>query len=91
MAKKIVRLTENDMSRLVRRIINEKNELDEYFGGGDGYVKINVEGEGKIKDIISNEIRYLIRNFGGDITLHVDGEKQGIFDRKDFRMLRGDD
>ena len=56
--KKIIRLTESDLARIVKRVINETQEVDEVFGflkkrkkdGGDDYVEVKkFQGKNNVK------------------------------------------
>ena len=51
---------------------------EEFFGGAEGQVNINIDGDGLVKEAVINEIKKLLKNIGGDINLLVDGEKVNI-------------
>ena len=51
---------------------------EEFFGGAEGEVNINIDGHGLVKEVVIDEIKKLLKNMGGDINLSVDGEKVNI-------------
>ena len=61
--KKVIRLTESDLTRIVNRVINEQNEIDKFKSlTKKGYV------ESEIPRNLSNIVNKLISRFGlGDI------------------------
>ena len=56
--KKVIRLTESDLTRLVKRVVNEssKNKMDEL----KEYLK-ELKDEGVIHNDVSNHIIYLVK------------------------------
>ena len=75
--KKVIRLTESDLTRLVKRVVRE-SEMNEDFGGFPGTCIINIEGEGDVKKHAISEIKKALRNIGGKIRLKVDGEEVSL-------------
>jgi hypothetical protein len=51
---------------------------EEFFGGAEGQVNINIDGDGQVKQVVINEIKKALKNIGGNINLLVDGEKVNI-------------
>jgi hypothetical protein len=84
--KKIIRLTEYDLTRLVKRIIKETKEIDEIFGFGkrrrdndEEYVKAKFRGE--------NDARFIQKN---GVEPYVIGDRvEFSFDR--VKLRNGDE
>jgi hypothetical protein len=53
-------------------------KFNEEFGGAEGKVNINIEGDGEVKKVVINEIKKALKNIGGNINILVDGEKVNI-------------
>ena len=76
--KKTVRLTESDLTRIVKRVIKE-NEFDssninEYYGA-DGSVNVKIEGDGPIREVVLDILRKSLRGLSGDVNLYFGDEK----------------
>lgn len=52
---------------------------EEFFGGEEGVAIIELGGDGKLKDIIEQKIKELLKNIGGEVHFLVDGEEIDIY------------
>jgi len=87
--KKVVRLTENDLTRLVNKVIKEQYRLNEYFGS-DGEVTVNIEGDGNLVHLVENEIKQALKGFKHSvmdrIELYVNGEQVDLYKKSPFSI-----
>ncbi len=65
----------NIFRSLIKKLLKENQDLEEYFGESTGSVTISVNGEGQIKNKVIKDLIYNLRNTGGNIDLFVDGEE----------------
>ena len=76
--KKVVRLTESDLMRVVQRVINEDKDnysnINEYYGV-DGSVDVKIEGDGPIREVVLDILRKSLRGLSGDVNLYFGDEK----------------
>ena len=76
--KKVIRLTESDLMRIVKRIINEDKDnysnINEYYGV-DGSVDVKIEGDGPIREVVLDILRKSLRGLSGDVNLYFGDEK----------------
>lgn len=84
--KKVIRLTESDLMRIVKRVINEEKDknmnisevsggkLNEFFGA-DGSVNVKIEGDGPIREVVLDILRKSLRGLSGDVNLYFGDEK----------------
>ena len=86
MKKKIIKLTESDLRKIVMRIINEQFDADYYDIILDLYNEVGLEG------MTDEEIKYLKsggesnvpeRFLGGDLNIDFDGESEENYDGLD--------
>lgn len=76
--KKVVKLTESDLMRIVNRVINEDKDnlsnINEYYGA-DGSVNVKIEGDGPIREVVLDILRKSLRGLSGDVNLYFGDEK----------------
>jgi hypothetical protein len=76
--KKVVKLTESDLMRIVERVINEEKDnysnINEYYGV-DGSVDVKIEGHGQIREVVLDILRKSLRGLNGDVNLYFGDEK----------------
>lgn len=86
MKKRIIKLTESDLRKIVMRIINEQFDADYYDIILDLYNEVGLEG------MTDEEIKYLKsggesnvpeRFLGGDLNIDFDGESEENYDGLD--------
>lgn len=81
--KKVVKLTENDLARIVKRVIRENEaETKESIGWGhpnEGHVTIDITGRGDIKEVVVDKIIDTFRHYQGKIDIIIDGKKYKKF------------
>jgi hypothetical protein len=94
--KKIIRLTESDLTRIVKRIIKETKKIDEIFGFGkkrkneDDYIKVEkFRGENDVKFIQKNGVEpYVIGDrveFSFDRIKLRNGDEQRVILRAIYK------
>ena len=90
--KRIIRLTESDLARIVKRVIRETKEVDEIFGfkkqkkdGNEHYIKVkNWQGKHDVKFISDKEPKEV----NGVVTFHVDKieDNRQVKDVRNFQV-----
>jgi len=88
--KKIIRLTESDLTRIIRRVINETTEIDEFFNpfkrkknDNEHYIKVEkFRGKNDVKLFIDPDTEP--KEVNGVVTFKIDrmednnGQKEGV-------------
>lgn len=92
--KKIIRLTESDLSRIVKRVIREsksydvnnlehlKNKIKEIYDYFENEVEVMVEKDGSLSPEVAGEFMHTLQDYIGSIF---------DFYREDFKLLDEDD
>ena len=79
--KKIVKLTESDLTKLVKKVIQENkfdsSNINEYYGV-DGSVDVKIEGHGQIREVVLDILRKSLRGLNGDVNLYFGDEKVNL-------------
>lgn len=80
--------SESSLTKSKLTHIKEFNEFDitnESFGGTDGVVNVKINGTGKLKEIVTSQIKRSLRLIGGEIHLFVDDSEVNIHERGGMR------